>query len=277
MISKSGIVKVADFGLARETDSSVTQTGIALGTPHYMSPEQVRGEHSVDIRSDIYSLGASLYHMVTGSPPFVGTSAAVVITKHLSEEVPHPKEKNPKLSDGLCQVILRMMEKDQTDRYQSAQELLRDMEILSSGVNMPRQAAVPVGAALAAPGLQCSQGTGSSSVAAALRTRRRTSQNLPAATTGARLARAGTASSAFRSRRQVIASRSVMDNYIKPIFIGIAASLFCILTALGIYFTFRPSAPRPQPPGEKVEVANPGEATAQSNARPLPPKRTPGS
>jgi serine/threonine-protein kinase len=277
MISKSGIVKVADFGLARETDSSVTQTGIALGTPHYMSPEQVRGEHTVDIRSDIYSLGASLYHMVTGSPPFVGTSAAVVITKHLSEEVPHPKEKNPKLSDGLCQVILRMMEKEQTDRYQSAQELLRDMEILSSGAGLPRQAAaVLVGAALAAPGLPFSPGTGSSSVAAALRNRRRTSQQLPAATTGSRLARTGSASSAHRSRRQVIASRSVMDNYVKPIFIGIAASLFCILTALGIYLTFRPSAPKPEPPAEKLEAVNPGGSTVQT-AQPLPPKRAPGT
>jgi hypothetical protein len=67
-----------------------------------------------------------------------------------------------------------------------------------------------------------------------------------------------------------------MDNYVKPIFIGIAASLFCILTALGIYLTFRPSAPKPEPPAEKLEAVNPGGSTVQT-AQPLPPKRAPGT
>jgi len=268
MISKSGMVKVADFGLARETDSSVTQTGIALGTPHYMSPEQVRGEHSVDIRSDIYSLGATLYHMVTGSPPFVGTSAAVVITKHLSEEAPHPKEKNPSLSDGLCQVILRMMEKEQGDRYQSAQELLRDLEIMGSGASAPP--AAPVSALPPA-----NQGLGGSSTAMALQRRRRTSQNLPAATAGARRLGNRPGSSSLRSRRRVI-KNSVMENYIKPIFIGIAASLLCILTALGIYFSLRPSTPKPKAPARRVEsVKQTKDTPIHRNSRPRPPNRSP--
>jgi len=280
MISKSGIVKVADFGLARETDSSVTQTGIALGTPHYMSPEQVRGEHSVDIRSDIYALGATLYHMVTGSPPFVGTSAAVVITKHLSEEAPHPKDKNPGLSDGICQVILRMMEKEQAGRYQSAQELLRDLEIMSSGAGAPRAASSALAAAPTPARASANQGRSGSSTARALRNRRRTSQNLPAAAAaaaaGARRVGNRPGSSSLRSRRRVI-NNSVMDNYVKPIFIGIAASLLCILTALGIYFSLRPATPKPKAPARRVESVTQTKDTPVHNySRPLPPNRPPG-
>lgn len=270
MLSKSGAIKVADFGLARETDSSVTQTGIALGTPHYMSPEQVRGEHSVDIRSDIYSLGASLYHMVTGSPPFVGTSAAVVITKHLSEQVAHPKEKNPRLSDGLCKIILRMMEKEQIDRYQSAADLLGDLEMLAKGGALPSAGGLAPLNATGTPAF----GTGGSSTVAALRNgpREATSGRFAARTTGA-YRRPGAATS-YRGRRRVT-SRSVMDNYVKPIFIGIAASLLCILTALGIYFTLRPSPSRSEAPTYRTSPVNPHKSPVRSVNRKAPPSRPP--
>jgi len=249
MITKTGVVKVADFGLARETDSSVTQTGIALGTPHYMSPEQVRGEHSVDIRSDLYSTGATLYHMVTGNPPFVGTSAAVVITKHLSEQVTHPKEKNPNLSDGICQIILRMMEKEQADRYQSAAELLQDIDVLINGGSFPQTVAndqlSPVGMS-ATPNFNVNQQQGdlalqplAASPTAVAPSRASGRLSLANSSSTGRLGGAG--STSFRSRRRSSAasnrSASIVDNYVKPICIGIAASLLCILTALGIYFT----------------------------------------
>ena len=270
MLSKSGAIKVADFGLARETDSSVTQTGIALGTPHYMSPEQVRGEHSVDIRSDIYSLGASLYHMVTGSPPFVGTSAAVVITKHLSEQVAHPQEKNPRLSDGICKIILRMMEKEQIDRYQSAADLLGDLEMLAKGGELPNAGGLAPQNATGTPAF----GTGGSSTVAALRNgpREATSGRFAARTTGA-YRRPGAATS-YRGRRRVT-SRSVVDNYVKPIFIGIAASLLCILTALGIYFTLRPSPSRSEAPTYRTSPVNPHKSPVRSVNRKAPPSRPP--
>ena len=260
MMTREGVVKVADFGLARETDSSVTQTGIALGTPHYMSPEQVRGEHSVDIRSDIYSLGATLYHMVTGNPPFVGTSAAVVITKHLSEEVPSPKEKNPNISDSFCQVIQRMMEKEQDGRYQSAQDLLRDLEIIASGGATPMAAgpqAAPVGNSpttqIPYAGQQLAAATAPPSTIA----------QYPGGT-GQVL---GNASRSYR--RRAVKSSTVVDNYVKPIFIGIAASLLCILAALGIYLTFKP-----QKPSKPAKNNSPRNSRVESTA-PAPPSRAP--
>jgi len=92
LVTDSSVAKVCDFGLARSTtdETRMTQTGIMMGTPHYVSPEQARGEKDVDIRSDIYSLGATLYHLVTGTTPFTGSTAAVVMSKHLSEELPWP-------------------------------------------------------------------------------------------------------------------------------------------------------------------------------------------
>jgi len=134
MINREGKVKLTDLGLAKEMlDSRVTQTGIALGTPHYMSPEQARGDKEIDIRSDIYSLGAALYHMLTGQPPFVGKSAAVVITKHLMEQVPSPQEIRPEVSTGICKVIARMMAKEPEDRYPTPGALTQDLEQVARG------------------------------------------------------------------------------------------------------------------------------------------------
>jgi hypothetical protein len=134
MINRDGKVKLTDLGLAKEMlDSRVTQTGIALGTPHYMSPEQARGDKEIDIRSDIYSLGATLYHMLTGQPPFVGKSAAVVITKHLMEQVPSPQEIKSEVSTGICKVIARMMAKEQEDRYPTPVALIQDLEQVARG------------------------------------------------------------------------------------------------------------------------------------------------
>ena len=134
LLTKDGMAKLSDLGLAKEVvDSSLTLVGVQLGTPLYMAPEQARGEASVDSRSDIYSLGATLYHMVTGQPPFQGETAAVVITKHLQAQVPSPREKAPYLSDGICHIIEKMLAKDQADRYQTPAELLRDLELVAAG------------------------------------------------------------------------------------------------------------------------------------------------
>jgi serine/threonine-protein kinase len=104
-----------------------------MGTPFYFSPEQARGEEDIDIRSDIYALGATLYEMVTGKPPFEGQSAAQVMLQHIQEQVISPKEIDRSLPDGLCRVIEKMMAKDREDRYQDPTELLGDLHLVAEG------------------------------------------------------------------------------------------------------------------------------------------------
>ncbi len=104
-----------------------TQTGVLVGSVHYMSPEQAQGVRDLDTRSDIYSLGATLYFMVTGQVPFGGTAALEVLQKHLLEEARPPQEINPELSDDICRIIRVMMAKEREDRYQNPVELLREL------------------------------------------------------------------------------------------------------------------------------------------------------
>jgi len=132
MVTARGDAKLCDFGLAREesSDTRLTQTGTMMGTAHYVSPEQARGEKDLDIRSDIYSLGATLYHLVTGRTPFQGATAAVVMTKHLTEEVPWAADATPSVSEDCCWLITNMMAKERDDRYQTPAELLRDIDLV---------------------------------------------------------------------------------------------------------------------------------------------------
>lgn len=126
------IVKLCDFGLAKELDlrSSVTTHGTVAGTPFYISPEQIKGT-DVDTRSDIYSMGATMYHMVTGELPFPGTSAPIVMVKQLHERPAPPRTKNPKISRALDAVIMKSLAKNVTHRYQSASELVSILTTLS--------------------------------------------------------------------------------------------------------------------------------------------------
>ncbi|MFH0982953.1 MAG: protein kinase [Planctomycetota bacterium] len=146
LVTGKGIAKLCDFGLARSTgaETRMTQTGVMMGTPHYVSPEQARGEKDLDIRTDIYSLGATLYHLVTGQTPFQGSSAAVVMTKHLTEQVPWPADVNPTVSENCCRLVERMMAKEREDRYQDSAELLRDMERVIDG-KAPESVVLEVG------------------------------------------------------------------------------------------------------------------------------------
>ena len=122
--------KLADMGLARlaayadSDDPSLTQAGDVVGTPNYVAPEQARGEMKLDGRADIYSLGATFYHMVTGVPPYKGTSAALVMTMHITEPLVPPRERNTQLPVEVSRVIETMMGKDPAQRYQNAQELV---------------------------------------------------------------------------------------------------------------------------------------------------------
>ena len=127
MVLKNGSVKVTDFGIARVMSKSNTLTKEALGSVHYISPEQAKGGW-VDNRSDIYSLGVVMYEMMTGRPPYDGESPVAVAIQHINGGAPMPSTLNPNIPGGLEQIIMRAMALDTNDRYASATELLKDME-----------------------------------------------------------------------------------------------------------------------------------------------------
>jgi serine/threonine-protein kinase len=129
MTNTAGKIKLCDLGLARQEGEAkrLTMTGTTFGTPAYISPEQAEDSSSVDQRADIYSLGATLYHMITGIVPFEATSAVGVMMKHITDPLPHPTEKKPDLPDNVCSMVCMMMAKKPEDRYQSADDLLEDI------------------------------------------------------------------------------------------------------------------------------------------------------
>ena len=131
MITADGKVKLADLGVARSVEAA--PDGPALGTPYYISPEQARAGKAVDIRSDIYSLGATLFHLLAGKPPYLGPTPRVVIAKHVQHKTPDIRDRVPGVTKGLSQVLKRMMAKDPRGRYQEPAEILRDFHRLSEG------------------------------------------------------------------------------------------------------------------------------------------------
>jgi eukaryotic-like serine/threonine-protein kinase len=130
MIVEGGVAKLCDLGLAKDVsiESGSSADGSTVGTPNYISPEQARGDAVVDIRSDIYSLGATFYHLLVGSPPFDGPNPAVIMVKHLNEPPTPPKKRRPEISPALERVVLRMLAKAPRDRYQTPAALLADLE-----------------------------------------------------------------------------------------------------------------------------------------------------
>ncbi len=127
MVLKNGSVKVADFGIARVVSKSNTLTKEALGSVHYISPEQAKGGH-VDNRSDIYSLGVVMYEMMAGRPPYDGESPVAVAIQHINGGAPLPSTFNPNIPGGLEQIIMKAMAVDPNDRYPSATAMLYDMD-----------------------------------------------------------------------------------------------------------------------------------------------------
>jgi serine/threonine-protein kinase len=130
MITKEGVAKLADMGLARaisDREAAEEEKGKAFGTPYYISPEQIRGEVKISPASDIYSLGATLYHMVVGAVPFDGKNPSDVMHKHLKSELVPPDHANPKLSAGISEVIEMMMAKDPKKRYANCKDLIVDL------------------------------------------------------------------------------------------------------------------------------------------------------
>jgi eukaryotic-like serine/threonine-protein kinase len=161
-VTRQDQVKVLDFGLAklastrqtpetgvedpglldRSADKQLTSTGIAIGTVAYMSPEQARGER-LDIRTDLFSLGAVLYEMATGQVAFGGTTVAVVFDTILNRDPPSIRRLNPQLPDGMIHIIAKALQKDRQQRYQSAAEILDDLKAIAAGrhVRLPGSAA----------------------------------------------------------------------------------------------------------------------------------------
>ncbi len=135
MLTNRGEVKIVDLGIAKrvDEDQSLTQSGTSIGTPHYISPEQIRGQKDIDARADIYSLGATLYHLVTGHTPFQGSSGPLVMSMHLVDPLPDPRTWVPALSEGLCRVLRKMMAKKREERYVDMAFLDVDLHRLQAG------------------------------------------------------------------------------------------------------------------------------------------------
>ncbi|NUN49938.1 MAG: protein kinase [Candidatus Brocadiae bacterium] len=156
MVDRDGVVKVADFGLAKLTRSDVelTRTGVAMGTPLYMSPEQGRGD-PLDWRSDLYSLGATIYHTIAGQPPFTADTPLQVLSRHAMTPLTPLSSVNPGIPEALSAVITKMMAKVPSERHATYGALIADLERLRGALSKSAPAAgapAPAGDAEAAFG-----------------------------------------------------------------------------------------------------------------------------
>jgi serine/threonine-protein kinase len=142
LLTPQGVAKLTDLGLARATDDKLaaeSEAGKAYGTPYYISPEQIRGDVDIDFRADIYSLGATMYHLVTGRPPFEGDTPTAVMHKHLKQALVPPDHINTHLTSGVGEIIEVAMAKNRDERYASTEDLLEDLRDVRAG-NPPTHA-----------------------------------------------------------------------------------------------------------------------------------------
>src|SRR5665213_893667 len=154
LLTKRGDALLADFGIARALASgadgasgnSLTMTGLAVGTPQYMSPEQAAGEHGLDARSDVFALGAVCYEMLAGEPPFTGPSQQAIIAKMLSTDAPSVRVLRPGVPPEMDSVLARALWRVPADRWPSAGEFARAMEMAAHASHTSQ-------AAVAAPSL----------------------------------------------------------------------------------------------------------------------------
>ena len=152
LITKEGVPKLADLGIAKEnysegiqpTNQTITQQGLTMGTLGYMAPEQILDSKNVDIRADLFSLGATFFHMITGHPPFGGDNYCKIVGNCLHGDTPNARAVNPDLPVQVSEIVSKMMCKDRRDRYQTPSELLEaleGMELVAPGIH-DRQASV---------------------------------------------------------------------------------------------------------------------------------------
>jgi len=132
MLTTRGSAKLADLGLARVGGEAPGEDDEFVGTPQYISPEAVLGE-PIDCRSDIYSLGATLFHMICGRFPFEGRTIAEIARKHLSEPTPDVRQLQADVPEEVVRIINKMMEKKPEDRYKDAEEMLTDIDVADIG------------------------------------------------------------------------------------------------------------------------------------------------
>ena len=154
MLTTDGVVKITDFGLAKaaQADTRLTATGEVLGSPGYISPEQAQGQ-TIDLRSDIYSLGATFYHLLTGRLPFVAPTAVAMILKHMNEPLKSPRAINADIPFPIASIVQKMMAKRPGERFQDYDALLRDLDrALSETQAMPKGDAAAAGRTAAAMG-----------------------------------------------------------------------------------------------------------------------------
>ncbi len=140
ILTPLGRAKLVDMGLARrferEADHGLTQSGMTLGTFDYISPEQARDPRDVDVRSDLYSLGCTMFHMLTGRPPFPGGTVLQKLLQHQEEPPPDIRGLNPEVPVELARIITKLMAKDRDRRYQSPEQLVRDLLVIAGQLGL---------------------------------------------------------------------------------------------------------------------------------------------
>ena len=141
MITKDGVAKLTDMGLAKEIfdeensseDMNLTKTGVTLGTPYYMPPEQIQDSKRADCRSDIYSLGATLFHVFAGRPPFFGGGMMDVMKKIMEDPTPKLRDLNPAIAQNISDLVYKMILRDVNERYATPQAVLKDIQRVLDG------------------------------------------------------------------------------------------------------------------------------------------------
>lgn len=140
MLDVDGTAKLADLGLAKQLDGrkdlTITQSGVVVGTPYYIAPEQVEDPRSADLRSDIYSLGATFYHMICGQVPFTGNSSVSIMVKHLDGNATEPHIANPRVPLAISRLIMHMMARKPEDRPQTPDALIEEIKAAAAQIGL---------------------------------------------------------------------------------------------------------------------------------------------